>query len=150
MIMKVLLALLALLAAAAKGQIKDWKSDLSNSWTQNIKLSAQCNNPDGTSGILLTLHTHQPFNGSIYSRKYPRKPCRTDGDAVSKTTYLNVDKRCGIVNVTVSKSSKESVSAKVKNGIKSYWVSNYDQFKMYYLYIVVNDFTFLEFVIKNG
>ena len=63
-----------------------------------ITLSANCSTVSNGS-IKVTLHTSEPFFGSLYSRDYPSS-CKSVGDGGTATKLIvSLDKDCGVQSI---------------------------------------------------
>ena len=67
-----------------------------NSDKRFITLSADCSTVSKNGSIGVTLHTSEPFFGSLYSRDYPSS-CKSVGDGGTATKLIvSLDKNCRV------------------------------------------------------
>ena len=97
-------------------------SDDINSSDQNdqkrfINLSADCASlvPNGTIGV--TLHTSEPFTGSLYSRDHPSS-CKRVGDGGTSTKLVvTLGQDCGVQTISQRAGKLVAISEKVNSSI---------------------------------
>ena len=96
--------------------------DSINSSDQNdqkrfINLSADCASlvPNGTIGV--TLHTSEPFFGSLYSRDHPSS-CKRVGDGGTSTKLVvTLGQDCGVQTISQRAGKLVAISEKVNSSI---------------------------------
>ena len=86
-----------------------------NSNKRFITLSADCSTVSKNGSIGVTLHTSEPFFGSLYSRDYPSS-CKSVGDGGTATKLIvSLDKDCGVQSIPQRAGKLVSTSDKVSN-----------------------------------
>jgi hypothetical protein len=91
----VLVILLSLTCIAYAGHVQVQQENLPDIKTDHfLTLSAECN-ADNRS-IVLTLHTSEPFYGSLYSRDF-QSTCKISGEGLTATKLvISPEKQCGV------------------------------------------------------
>ena len=92
------------------------KSSDQNDQKRFINLSADCASlvPNGTIGV--TLHTSEPFTGSLYSRDHPSS-CKRVGDGGTSTKLVVTQGQdCGVQTISQRAGKLVAISEKVNYG----------------------------------
>ena len=93
------------------------KSSDQNDQKRFINLSADCASlvPNGTIGV--TLHTSEPFTGSLYSRDHPSS-CKRVGDGGTSTKLVvTLGQDCGVQTISQRAGKLVAISEKVNSSI---------------------------------